>query len=104
MNLIVLNSFSFFGKKFPAPEFDVSFWFPVPLMFANFLFGPLMPIFAAKLSTKSIFVGGITILCFFLILLVLVAVVGDGSKTGFALSLVITFCVGKIIIKHLKEL
>lgn len=70
-------------------------------MFANFIFGPFMPIFAEKFSVKKRVIGGIIILLFFLILLVIVAVVYN-TDAGFGLSLVITFCVGNLLIYNFK--
>ena len=82
--------------------YNVPFLFPVPLMFANFMYGPLMPYISTKLSLFKRVAGGLIILSFILMLLPIVAEIAPNG-TGFYISLFFTFLIGNIILNIKKK-
>jgi equilibrative nucleoside transporter 1/2/3 len=87
----VLNSFSFFSQKY-AP-YNVVFLFPIPLQVANFLWGPIIPYLADRVTLWNRIFWGLVMLSVMLIVLPLLAIIAPNG-IGFGLSLLCTFLIG----------
>jgi solute carrier family 29 (equilibrative nucleoside transporter), member 1/2/3 len=92
----VCNSFPFYDSKYDDLDHNQTsdFYFPIPLMFANFMWGPFMPYFSSKFSLFSRISFGLIVLSVVMLLLPLIAQLMPHSGVGFALCLICTYLIG----------
>ncbi|KAL4454913.1 hypothetical protein ABPG74_006295 [Tetrahymena malaccensis] len=90
----ILTALNFFSTYYPKDDYgDVSFLFPIPLFFGNFVWGLLVPKLGEFISLTKRISFCLAAICIFMILLPLITI-GLQNKAGFALCLVTTFIIG----------
>ncbi|EAS00442.1 equilibrative nucleoside transporter family protein (macronuclear) [Tetrahymena thermophila SB210] len=91
----ILTALSFFSTYYPKDEYggDVSFLFPIPLFFGNFIWGLLVPKLGEFISLTKRISLCLAAICVFMICLPLITI-GLQNKAGFALCLICTFIIG----------